>query len=331
MDGTPRDPVDNIRPLRSRSDLLAVADLVELCFAESMDADGRDYLRHIRRIARSQTFYTPGGNAVGGGRPPVQGYVWEEEGRIIGNLTLIPFMQRPMRIFLIANVAVHPAFRRRGIARALTLKGMAHAWANGADSVWLHVRDDNWPAQDLYRSIGFIERTRRTTWQAESGSSTRTAEISDEYRVQPLHGRDWPLISDWLERSYPPEVSWNFRFNKGKFRPGFVREFWRFLKDQRLVHLGGYNRSQLIGSVAWEPTNLYADMLWIACHPDYEEQAIALLLGQIRRWLPVKRPLSVNYPAYRAENAFEMCDFSKQNTLIWMEHPHSSAKGGEAS
>lgn len=331
MDGTPRDPVDNIRLLRSRNDLLAVADLVELCFAESMDADGRDYLRHIRRIARNHTFYGPGGNSVTAGRLPVQGYVWEEEGRIVGNLTLIPFMQRPMRIYLIANVAVHPAFRRRGIARKLTLKGLAHAWEHGANSVWLHVRDDNRPAQDLYRSIGFIERARRTTWQAEAGSSPKMVETADESRVRPLHGRDWPLISAWLERNYPPEVSWNLRFNLAKFKPGIIPEFWRFLKDQRLVHLGGYRGSRLIGSVAWEPTNLYADMLWIACHPEHEEEAVQLLLGQIRRWLPISRPLSVNFPAYRAERAFEMCDFLKQNTLIWMEHLQPSTGGGEGT
>jgi ribosomal protein S18 acetylase RimI-like enzyme len=328
MGVTSRDRIQNIRPLRSREDLLAVADLVELCFADSMDADGRDYLRHIRRIDQNSMFYGSGSNSALGGRLPVQGYVWEEEGRIVGNLTLIPFIQRDTRIYLIANVAVHPHFRRRGIARELTLRGLAHAWAHSARTVWLHVRDDNRAAQDLYRSIGFIERTRRATWVWEPPGSLRQIELPEGMRVDSVRVRDWPLISAWLDQTYPPEVSWNFRFEKGKYKPGFMNEFLRFLKDQRLVHLGGYLQNRLIGSIAWEPTNLYADLLWIASDPEFEEEAIVLLLGQIRRWLPANRPLSVNYPAGRAETAFEKCDFSKQNTLIWMENRYSS-KGGE--
>jgi ribosomal protein S18 acetylase RimI-like enzyme len=329
MDIQSPERVKNIRPLRSRDDLLAVADLVELCFADSMDADGRDYLRHIRRIARNHSFYSPGGNLAPGGRLPVQGYVWEEDDRIVGNLTLIPFIQRSARIYLIANVAVHPHYRRRGIARELTLKGLAHAWAHGARSVWLHVREDNQPAQDLYLSIGFVERIRRTTWLWEPPGSAKKVARPENMRVGSLRGREWPLVSAWLDQTYPPEVTWNFRFEKDKFRPGIIHEFWRFLKDQRLVHLGGYLDDRLIGSIAWEPTNLYADMLWIACDPQYEEDAITLLLDQVRPWLPEMRPLSVNYPSGRAESAFIECDFSKQNTLIWMEHPYSYQKGGE--
>ncbi len=329
MDIQSPERVKNIRPLRSRDDLLAVADLVELCFADSMDADGRDYLRHLRRIARNHSLYGPGGNVAPGGRLPVQGYVWEEDDRIVGNLTLIPFMQRPARIYLIANVAVHPRYRRRGIARELTLRGLAHAWAHGARSVWLHVRDDNQPAQDLYLSTGFVERTRRTTWIWEPPGSSRKAAPPENLRVRSLRGREWPLVSAWLDQTYPPEVAWNFHFDKNNFRPGFVHDFWRFLNDRRLVHLGGYLDDRLIGSIAWEPTSLYADLLWIACNPEYEEDAVALLLGQARRWLPAMRPLSVNYPSGRAESAFIECDFLRQNTLIWMEHPYSYPEGGE--
>ncbi len=329
MDEPLQNVAAHIRPLRSRNDLLAVADLVELCFSDNMDADGREYLRYIRRIARNNSVYGSGGSAATGGRLPVQGLLWEEDGQIVGNLTLISFTQRETRIYLIANVAVHPHFRRHGIARELTLKGLAHAWSQGARTVWLHVRDDNQPAQDLYRSIGFIERARRTTWQWEPPGSTRQPELPPGLHVGSPRGQDWPLISAWLDLDYPPEVAWNFRFDKNKFKPGFIREFWRFLQDDRLIHLAGYRQNQLIGSAIWEPTSLYADMLWIASDPARDDESIPLLLGQIRRWLPGSRPLSVNFQAGRAESCFEKCDFSKQNTLIWMEHPYTNAGEGD--
>ena len=39
---------------------------------------------------------------------PLTGYVWEQDGRIVGNASLIPFRDNGKRIFLIANVATHP-------------------------------------------------------------------------------------------------------------------------------------------------------------------------------------------------------------------------------
>lgn len=320
MDEPPHEFPAQIRPLRSRSDLLAIADLVELCFAESMDPDGRDYLRYMRRLA-TNSFYTASENAITGSRLPVQGFLWEEDGKVVGNLTIIAFIQPGYRTYLIANVAVHPQYRRRGIARELTLKGLNFAFSHHAQTVWLHVRDDNLAAQDLYRSIGFIERVRRTTWQSETTRPRIKNEIPKGMRITHLHRRDWPLISEWLNQSYPPEVTWNFRLEKERFKPGLISEFLRFLKDQRQVHIAGYKQNRLVGSIAWTPTCLHADMLWIASNPVFDEESIPLLLGQIRRWVPASRPLSVNFPAGRAASLFEMCDFSKQNTLIWMEHP----------
>ena len=51
-------------------------------------------------------------------RDALDGFVWTEDGRIVGNVTLTREDQaRP--IWIVSNVAVHPSYRRRGIARAL--------------------------------------------------------------------------------------------------------------------------------------------------------------------------------------------------------------------
>ena len=59
------------------------------------------------------------------------------------------------------NLAVHPAQRRRGIARALLTKALYQARTQGARVVWLEVRPSNVAALALYQSFGFKEMGRR--------------------------------------------------------------------------------------------------------------------------------------------------------------------------
>jgi [ribosomal protein S18]-alanine N-acetyltransferase len=51
----------------------------------------------------------------------------------------------------ILNIAVAPAFRRRGVARGL-LSGLIRTWRG---KVFLEVRESNGAAQGLYKSLGF--------------------------------------------------------------------------------------------------------------------------------------------------------------------------------
>ncbi len=55
----------------------------------------------------------------------------------------------------IANVAIHPGFRRMGIAKRLIQEAMATGRMYGAASAMLEVRLSNLPAQELYASLGF--------------------------------------------------------------------------------------------------------------------------------------------------------------------------------
>jgi ribosomal-protein-alanine N-acetyltransferase len=59
------------------------------------------------------------------------------------------------------NLAVHPDYRRRGIARRLLADGLAQARTLGAELAWLEVRPSNRAARALYKSFGFKEVGRR--------------------------------------------------------------------------------------------------------------------------------------------------------------------------
>jgi [ribosomal protein S18]-alanine N-acetyltransferase len=57
----------------------------------------------------------------------------------------------------IANIAVHPDFRRQKIAWKILTTGLLNAWKQGARISYLEVRQSNLGAQMLYRKIGFVE------------------------------------------------------------------------------------------------------------------------------------------------------------------------------
>jgi len=144
-----------LRPLNPRKDLQFIADLIELCFAETLDQSGREYIRQLRQIAREPSVYWIG-RATNHYYAPRQGFVWEEEGRIVGNLSIFPFQTSHGVEYLIANVAVHPDFRRRGIARLLTERALDDIRERGGSHAWLNVRQDNLAAVSLYRQLGTI-------------------------------------------------------------------------------------------------------------------------------------------------------------------------------
>lgn len=55
----------------------------------------------------------------------------------------------------IGTIAVHPEYRRRGIARRLLAETLIAMSEKGARSATLEVRRSNLAAQDLYRKFGF--------------------------------------------------------------------------------------------------------------------------------------------------------------------------------
>ena len=62
------------------------------------------------------------------------------------------------------NVAVRPAARRRGVARALCYAAMVWAAARGAEEMHLEVRAGNAAALRLYADLGFVEQRRRRAY-----------------------------------------------------------------------------------------------------------------------------------------------------------------------
>ena len=153
-----------IRAFDVRTDLLSVSDLVELCFADRLTPDGQALLRKMRSSAHSRRFQEWAYSMAGRVSMPFTGYVWEENDEIIGNLSLIPYQIGSKHYYMIANVAVHPDYQRKGIARSLVREALDFLMPRKLDGIWLQVDEGNQAAVDLYIRHGFKEISRRTTW-----------------------------------------------------------------------------------------------------------------------------------------------------------------------
>jgi ribosomal-protein-alanine N-acetyltransferase len=69
----------------------------------------------------------------------------------------------------LTTIAVHPMFRRRGIARQLLQTAMDAAYAEGARIYHLEVRAGNEAAQKLYANFGFEVVGRRPKYYQDTG------------------------------------------------------------------------------------------------------------------------------------------------------------------
>jgi len=299
---------------------------MEHCFADTLDPDGQRYLQQMRSAARNPGYLRWANMAVEGASIPISGYVWEEAGEIVGNLTLIPYYNLSKRYFLVANVAVHPDFRRKGIATSLTSKAIEHARQRGAQAVWLQVRDDNEGAVRLYRTNGFVERARRSTWMWDPAkdeapvapgvvaSDDAPAEIS----VQGRRSIDWRLQRRWLEQAYPAELTWHLSLKLSTLRPDLWGFLHRFLNDVQVRQWSARYKNQVLGVLAWQSMPSYADSLWLAVSPEHEEDASRILLAHVRRRPPWQRPLALDYPAGSLSESIQEAGFHLHQTLIWM-------------
>ena len=225
-------PHPNLRPLSVLRDLPAVADLIEVCFSSTMDSEGKRYVQDMRRAGKDNSFIQWANRAAETTSLPLSGYVWEENGKIVGNASLIPFRHKKQRIYLIANIATHPDYRRKGIARALTERAMQHAREKKVNNIWLHVREDNPGAIDLYTKLGFVERARRTSWQASTDSYAPT--LQTDITITSRNPNDWQTQLNWLSRLYPDLLSWHRNWTFTPLRPGLWNWLYLLFVDMNI-------------------------------------------------------------------------------------------------
>lgn len=312
---------EHLRKIDLTHDLDDVADLIELCFPIQTDPDGQTYVREMRQAARDMRVMGWLSNLAEFDVNRASGFVWEEAGCIVGNLSLIPFQKGGQRIHLIANVAVHPDYRCRGIARALTSRAMGHLRRRNEPEVWLQVRDDNPTAMDLYRSVGFIDQVARTTWRIRPFEFQSLGDSpSAGLRLRRRRRDDWEDQQRWLIETYPLNIRWNLPVDFSRFVPGLIQSLVNLLEGKHFKHWAVSSGEATQGTITWQKTSSFANNLWLAFPEEAEIETLPWVLDLVMNRLPPKHPISIDYPKGRLQKQFDAMGFQYFRTLIWMRH-----------
>lgn len=310
---------NHIRSLDMTRDLNAVADLIEMCFPIHKDRDGQTYLRQMRKTARDMHYLRWLSSMADLSGDRVAGFVWEEDGRILGNISLVPFKENRHTIHMIANVAVLPEHRRKGIARALTARAMAFLRRKHEPRVWLQVRDDATGARELYRSVGFADRLKRTSWRVRPLDVRKPREADPEQIVvRKRRESDWANQSVWLMTGYPSSMRWNLPVNFHQFEAGPIQEVKNFLDGINLRHWAMEKDGECQGFLSWQKTSTYANNLWLALAPEADGELLTGAIPEIMHNFKRRHVLSLDlaYGAYGDE--LTALGFKIFRTLVWM-------------
>lgn len=192
-----------VYPFNPRKHLRQVADLVSDVFAAELDLEGRYALQEVRAVSWLSPLLGQllSSSLLG---EFVGGYVWVEDGRVLGNLTLQRCDYGGVR-WRISNVAVAPEHRGQGIGRALMLAGLNEIAHQGGTWALLQVRVENTPARRLYQSLGFTPVCQDGIWRLPARPAAPPA---PELPLTPMSALAWRSRFELAQAAQTPLASW---------------------------------------------------------------------------------------------------------------------------
>ena len=324
-------PFRGARRLDPQRELLAGADLIETAFAGAVDPAGQSALRELRWMGRMGSFIGLAVLGAGEWSGLFDGMVWVEDGRVVGNVTL----QRAdsyARRWQIANVAVAPAYRGRGIARALMGAALEQIASEGGTWAILQVRENNPIARALYEHMGFAAITgtcdlrRPRDWQG-------LASAPEGLPWEPLSASAWQEAYDLATASLPALATWWQPPRLQRFQLAADQQISEWLSCAvgwgRVWRLGLRVGDRLAAAVAvsatrWQPPHRLE--MWV--HPDHRGAWEATLVSQ-------SLDLLATYPAQEVAIQVDMeyaaliaalgaAGFQNRRTLITMRRQMGS-------
>ncbi|MEM4724980.1 MAG: GNAT family N-acetyltransferase [Candidatus Hadarchaeum sp.] len=310
---------DGLQPIRAPRDLHQIAELVELCFGPYLDPGGRAAIREMKAVAQLGLLLWPlawlAPTSLG-----LEGYVWREQGRVVGNVNLYQAGQHPYlgRGSLIANVAVHPDYRRRGIASALMDAALQLARRQRSRWIALQVEAENLPALSLYDRLGFERFETVAQWQGSIYPSAWVDATWPIRRRQPADLRaEVALI---FERARCGAMIWGRPIE----RDDLAQNLWGLLMDTQgrwvLPDLAGTDRlygSLWVEAIGWQHARIE---LFIDPALTSPEGRQALLLHALN--MPSLQGRAVNLETTAADDPVEQilkqAGFSRKRVLVQM-------------
>lgn len=308
-----RKPRAGLRAVQPPRDLGQIGELIETAFAGQLDASGVRMVREMRLLGRvgwlgwllARLLLPPFANPLG--------YVWVEQGRVVGNASLLPVENYPER-WVLANVAVYAENRRRGIARALVQAALDQARDIKARTVVLQVRSAMQGARQLYDSIGFRTLNTRHAWSRPP------------YKPRPEFPGDDPIrrrtSAEWSDqwalamRLHPEGLIWPYPLVPGIFRP---QRLSQSLGKRARQHWVWYEEGKLQASLSarYLGQRGYWRLVLVVA-PEMRNRAEGPMLATCLAQLPGQDAAMLDYAAGVAEDQIMSLDFHKHDTFTWM-------------
>jgi GNAT superfamily N-acetyltransferase len=254
-----------------------------------------DSLKGIKKmwpIVRIMQIFSPSMRDI------MRGFIFEEDDKSVG---LINYMSPPNRPneWMIANVTVLPEYRRRGIARKLVDAVMNTLRERKSKLALLEVIEDNLPAFNLYKELGFEPYVSETQYDCMPEVSVPTPVLPEGWSVSPLSDSDWRIRYELALRVIPEHVKQYEPVTEKSYKiPVVIRVFGNLFES-----VGGTKSMRLVlrtpsGEVAGSAFYSYrtkpggVNNAGFVLHPDHAEIAPLLfqtVLSKIQRISPARR------------------------------------------
>ena len=301
-----------LRRTDPRRDLAGVAQVVQTAFAGQLDSTGQRMLRDMRLLGRAGWLGWLLGRAFLSPAATPDGFVWLESGRVVGNLSLLAVEGEPRR-WVIANVAVHPDERRRGIGRALVQAAIELTRQRQAEAIVLQVDRSNQGARNLYQSLGFRVTSTRTNWVRPRGLPRPRLVTLDGLRPRafPEWREQWNLgrrvLPDGFWWPFPPDE----RVFRGSGVPAAIRVDWT-------RHWVWTPEAVLQASLSAHARLTSGFRFLLVVAPEHRGRVEKAMLARALSELPDGAGGALEFPAGEAEPELWELGFRPDRTLTWM-------------
>ena len=272
--------VRRLDPLR---DLGQVTSIIEEGFGQDLTEAGQRALREMRFLSRLGPVLWWLVAASPEFRDYHSGFVWVEEGRVVGTLHVTrpgPYSRR----WLISNVAVRVNFRGRGIARSLMERALSWAREQGGEAVFLRVRRDNIVAWSLYESLGFQPLYDSVSLRLAQVPPVQKRAVDDVVLV-PYQPRQWRTVRELVRAAVSSTFHWLEPVRDDEFRLSLGRrlsEWWASLTTGReFFRLVAQRDTQVVAALAVEiATQRGNHALLLHVHPDHRGALEEMLVAE---------------------------------------------------
>jgi ribosomal protein S18 acetylase RimI-like enzyme len=296
--------------------MAALAALIEEGFSENLDRPGREMVESMRSLGRMGWL---GWLIARLTLPPAaypMGFVWEQDGEVVGNASLMPVVGFPQR-WVMANVAVKPSHRGQGIARELVEASIDLARRRRGHQIVLQVDESNQIATKMYIERHFSPLTTRTTWELRGVGTEGASRIDSSPMVRKRRPHEWDEQWHLAQRLHPEGLIWPFPLFESFFRaPGLAGRVGNRSDRDWIWHESGRMRASLSARWSFEIDRW---RLILMVEPEarggVERHLLTACLLDIG---PTAKPLFLEYEHGPGEESIRELGFQPRRTLTWM-------------